>query len=93
LQIFVSGKTQVDIEFNWQQDEEFSLNQIRDIDDEPKSLKSAGGPFHIVASLFRPIFSAFQSSPELKPPINDTNLPVHGKKIVILFEAFEVVFF
>jgi hypothetical protein len=77
---FVSGKTQA--EYNWQQDEEFSWNQIRDIDDEPKSSKSADVPFHMVAASIPPSFSAFRSSPPalMKAPINDNNLPLHGTK-------------
>jgi hypothetical protein len=97
---FVCGKIQVPAEYHRQQDDEFSWNQIRDIDDEPKAPqqrwphgkiatyeapKIVDGPFHIIATFFEPIFSVFHSSvPTLKASINDTNLPLHGTKTIKL---------
>jgi len=80
---------QVHAENNWQQNDQFLWNQIRDMDDETtapsaesrttRAPKSAN-PFHIVASFFRPIFNAFHSTAlALKTSFNDTKLPFHGK--------------
>jgi hypothetical protein len=67
--------TQATAEYNWRQDDAFSWNQIRDINNEPKApqqrwphtkikaaeapRKADDGPFHIVVSFFQPIVSAF----------------------------------